>query len=104
MRPSLANDRSLENDHARPHDVPRKRHRCHTQTLRIRIRSISYRVLHEFEFEFDGQKKFGMGFATSDGDKTTTWFIQGPSQYGEPVKRGCHLAWKAPNRAAVNAV
>ncbi|HOB03440.1 MAG TPA: VOC family protein [Casimicrobium huifangae] len=58
-------------------------------------------MLHEFEF--DGQKMFGMGFDTSEGTKTTTWFIQGASEYGEPVTRGCHLAWKAPNRAAVDA-
>ena len=62
---------------------------------------LGYRVLHEFEF--DGQKMFGMGFDTSEGTKTTTWFIQGASEYGEPVTRGCHLAWKAPNRAAVDA-
>jgi len=62
---------------------------------------LGYRVLHEFEF--DGQKMFGMGFDTSEGTKVTTWFIQGASEYGEPVTRGCHLAWKAPTRAAVDA-
>ncbi len=62
---------------------------------------LGYRVLHEFEF--DGQKMFGMGFATPDGDKTAACFIQGASEYGEPVTRGCHLAWKAPNREAVDA-
>jgi len=38
---------------------------------------LGYKVLHEFEF--DGQKMFGMGFDTAEGTKTTTWFIQGPS-------------------------
>ena len=62
---------------------------------------LGYTVLHEYEF--DGQKMFGMGLKTSEGEKTTTWFIQGPTETGEPVTRGCHLAWKAPNRAAVDA-
>jgi catechol 2,3-dioxygenase-like lactoylglutathione lyase family enzyme len=62
---------------------------------------LGYRVLHEFEF--DGQKMFGMGIELPEGPKVDTWFIQGPSEYGEAVTRGCHLAWKAPSRAAVDA-
>ena len=62
---------------------------------------LGYRVLHEFEL--DGQKMVGLGFDDTTGPKTTTWFIEGPSDYGEPVTRGCHLAWRASTRAAVDA-
>ena len=38
------------------------------------------------------------------GGHTDTWFVDGPSPYGgHPVTTGCHLAWRAPNRAAVDA-
>ncbi len=62
---------------------------------------LGYKVMHEFEF--DGQKMFGMGVETPEGAKVNSWFIQGASEYGEPITRGCHLAWKAPSRSAVDA-
>lgn len=39
-----------------------------------------------------------------DGKKADVWFIDGPSPHGGPsATRGCHLAWKAANRAQVDA-
>lgn len=39
-----------------------------------------------------------------DGKKADVWFIDGPSPHGGPsVISGCHLAWKAANRAQVDA-
>ncbi|TAG01427.1 MAG: VOC family protein [Burkholderiales bacterium] len=62
---------------------------------------LGYRVMREFSF--NGQTMFGMGIDSADGPKIDTWFIAGPSEYGESVTRGCHLCWRAPNRAAVDA-
>jgi catechol 2,3-dioxygenase-like lactoylglutathione lyase family enzyme len=39
-----------------------------------------------------------LGFA--DGDRLDTWFVGGAA--GTPTT-GCHLAWQAPDRAAVDA-
>ena len=50
-----------------------------------------------------------LGFAYSDpsepeGKKTDVWFIDGPSPYcGPAATTGCHLAWRARNRAEVDA-
>jgi catechol 2,3-dioxygenase-like lactoylglutathione lyase family enzyme len=42
--------------------------------------------------------------AEPDGKKADVWFIDGPSPYGgPPATRGCHLAWRAQNRAQVDA-
>ena len=39
-----------------------------------------------------------------DGKKADVWFIDGPSPYGgPPATTGCHLAWRAENRAQVDA-
>lgn len=39
-----------------------------------------------------------------DGKKADVWFIDGPSPYGgSSATTGCHLAWKASSRAAVDA-
>ena len=39
-----------------------------------------------------------------DGKKADVWFIDGPSPYGgPPATTGCHLAWRAANRAQVDA-
>ncbi len=52
------------------------------------------------EFAHDGQSMVGFGQAGS----IDTWFIQGPSTWNGPtVTSGCHLAWKATDRAAVDA-
>lgn len=38
------------------------------------------------------------------GDHNDTWFVDGPSPWGgHPVTTGCHLCWRAPSRAAVDA-
>jgi catechol 2,3-dioxygenase-like lactoylglutathione lyase family enzyme len=50
--------------------------------------------------EHDGQHMVGY---VHDG-KFDTWFIAGPSPWNGPaVTSGCHLCWKAPSRAAVDA-
>jgi len=63
-----------------------------------------------YSLSFEGN--FGMnilGFAYPDphepeGKKTDVWFIDGPSPYGgAPATTGCHLAWRAANRAQVDA-
>ena len=42
--------------------------------------------------------------AEPDGKKADVWFIDGPSPYGGPAATtGCHLAWRAQNRAQVDA-
>ena len=52
---------------------------------------------------FDGTNLLGYG-GEGCGDKTDTWFVDGPSPYGgHVVTTGCHLAWAAPSRAAVDA-
>ncbi len=39
-----------------------------------------------------------------DGRKADVWFVDGPSPYGGPAATsGCHLAWRAENRAQVDA-
>lgn len=49
---------------------------------------------------FDGVQVVGFGV----GEQIDTWLIDGPSPHGGPaVTSGCHLAWRAPNRAAVDA-
>jgi catechol 2,3-dioxygenase-like lactoylglutathione lyase family enzyme len=59
---------------------------------------LGYVVRHEFSF--DGQSMIGLGH----GEHTDTWFIAGPSDWNGPaVSSGCHLAWRAPDRAAVDA-
>ena len=63
-----------------------------------------------YSLSFEGN--FGMnilGFAYPDpheteGKKTDVWFIDRPSPYGgAPATTGCHLAWRAGNRAQVDA-
>jgi len=63
-----------------------------------------------YSLSFEGY--FGMsilGFAypdaaEPDGKKADVWFIDGPSPYGGPTATmGCHLAWRAQNRAQVDA-
>lgn len=38
-----------------------------------------------------------------DGKKTDVWFVDGHSPYGAPATTGCHLCWRAENRAQVDA-
>ena len=55
-----------------------------------------------FEGEEDGVRALGYGSAS--GARYDTWFVQGPSSGGgAPYSSGCHIAWSAPTRAAVDA-
>lgn len=47
----------------------------------------------------DGVNLLGFGL----GEHIDTWFVDGPSPHGAPATTGCHLAWLAPDRAAVDA-
>lgn len=59
---------------------------------------LGYALKHEFSF--DGTQMIGFAL----GEKTDTWFVHGPSPWGGPAATsGCHLAWRAPHRAAVDA-
>ena len=50
-----------------------------------------------------------LGFAypdtnVPDGKMTDVWFVDGTSPYGgAPATTGCHLCWRAENRAQVDA-
>ncbi len=51
-------------------------------------------------FEHEGQRMQGF---VQDG-KLDTWLIQGPSPFGgAAATTACHLAWRAANRAQVDA-
>ncbi len=66
---------------------------------------LGYRLL--FERSFDGANIVGFGTPDAtqpEGSRIDTWFIDGPSPHGgHPVTTGCHLAWVAGTRAAVDA-
>jgi catechol 2,3-dioxygenase-like lactoylglutathione lyase family enzyme len=54
----------------------------------------------QFHQVFDGVQVVGFGI----GDRIDTWLVDGPSPHGgPPVSTGCHLAWSAPDRDAVDA-
>lgn len=65
---------------------------------------LGYTVCFEGRY---GANMVGMAYpdpTEPGGQKADVWFIDGPSPYGGPAAtRGCHLAWRAPNRAAVDA-
>lgn len=56
---------------------------------------------------FYGSNILGLGYPDAQepsGQKIDTWFLDGDSPYGgPPATTGCHLCWRAPNRAAVDA-
>jgi catechol 2,3-dioxygenase-like lactoylglutathione lyase family enzyme len=59
-----------------------------------------------FEQQFDGVNVLGFGqpaTAPAHEAKIDTWLVDGPSPHGAPVTTGCHLAWSAASRAAVDA-
>jgi catechol 2,3-dioxygenase-like lactoylglutathione lyase family enzyme len=70
---------------------------------------LGYRVA--YEGTHDGVRILGLGTgggvpgaAPDEGVTIDTWFVDGPSPWGGPaVSSGCHLAWAAPDRAAVDA-
>ena len=54
----------------------------------------------KYEGTHDGARVLGLG----QGESIDTWFVDGPSPWNGPAATsGCHLAWRAPNRAAVDA-
>jgi catechol 2,3-dioxygenase-like lactoylglutathione lyase family enzyme len=60
---------------------------------------LGYQLLHEFEFGGERMAGFATGTGVAD-----TWLIAGPSPWQGPVATtGCHLAWRADSRAAVDA-
>jgi catechol 2,3-dioxygenase-like lactoylglutathione lyase family enzyme len=59
-----------------------------------------------FDQRFDGVRVLGFGTpaaAPGQEPKIDTWLVDGPSPYGAPATAGCHLAWAASTRAAVDA-
>lgn len=65
---------------------------------------LGYRVCFEGHY---GANILGFAYpdvTEPDGKKADVWFIDGPSPYGGPASTaGCHLAWRAANRAQVDA-
>lgn len=65
---------------------------------------LGYSVCFEGNF---GVNMLGFAYPDAsepDGKKADVWFIDGPSPYGgPPATTGCHLAWRARNRAQVDA-
>jgi catechol 2,3-dioxygenase-like lactoylglutathione lyase family enzyme len=65
---------------------------------------LGYRVCFEGNY---GANMVGFAYPDAsepDGKKADVWFIDGPSPYGgPPATSGCHLAWRAKNRAQVDA-
>ncbi|MBX3635033.1 MAG: VOC family protein [Rubrivivax sp.] len=52
-----------------------------------------------YDATHDGHRVLGYG---RDG-RIDTWFVDGPSDGSGGPTTGCHLAWRAPGRAAVDA-
>ena len=66
---------------------------------------LGYSVCFEGNY---GVNVLGFGYPDTkglDGKKTDdVWFVDGPSPYGgAPATTGCHLCWRAENRAQVDA-
>jgi catechol 2,3-dioxygenase-like lactoylglutathione lyase family enzyme len=62
------------------------------------LQPLGYSVL--FDQVHDGASIVGLG----QGGHIDSWLVQGPPAQGAAVlTRGCHLAWLAPDRAAVDA-
>ena len=70
----------------------------------VALAPLGYSVCLEGNF---GAKILGFAYPDAnepDGKKADVWFIDGPSPYGGPsTTSGCHLAWRAVNRAQVDA-
>jgi len=64
---------------------------------------LGYSVSFEGNF---GSNLVGLSYpdaSAPDGQRTDVWFVDGPSPYGGPkTTSGCHLAWRADNRAQVD--
>lgn len=58
-----------------------------------------------FDQTFDGSRIVGLSCSPpGEAPVIDTWLVNGPSPHGGPAHTcGCHLCWRAPNRAAVNA-
>jgi catechol 2,3-dioxygenase-like lactoylglutathione lyase family enzyme len=59
------------------------------------------------EGNYDGVNMLGFSHLDAlepDGKRADVWFVDGNSPYGgAPATTGCHLAWRAQNRAQVDA-
>ncbi len=68
------------------------------------LKPLGYSVCFEGNF---GMNILGFAYpdpSEADGKKADVWFVDGPSPYGGPAQTsGCHLAWRASNRAQVDA-
>lgn len=68
------------------------------------LEPLGYSVCFEGQY---GSNILGFAYPDAsepDGKKADVWFIDGPSPYGGPAATsGCHLAWRAGNRAQVDA-
>lgn len=68
------------------------------------LEPLGYSVCFEGQY---GSNILGFAYPDAsepDGKKADVWFIDGPSPYGGPAATsGCHLAWRAENRAQVDA-
>lgn len=53
----------------------------------------------QFEGRFDGSNIVGLGVRAAAAATIDTWLVDGVS----PLSTGCHLAWRADSRAAVDA-
>lgn len=77
-----------------------------------RARDFYQAALAPLGYSLYAEGNFGMnvvGFAYPDanepsGQKPDVWFVDGLSPFGgAPATTGCHLAWRAQNRAQVDA-
>jgi catechol 2,3-dioxygenase-like lactoylglutathione lyase family enzyme len=66
---------------------------------------LGYALLFEQAFNGSNVVGFGPREGAHDGEaRIDTWLVDGPSPHGGPAATsGCHLAWLAPSRAAVDA-
>jgi len=83
----------------RVHDIARS-----TAFYAAALAPLGYRLA--FDQAFDGVRV--VGFASADPalpgqTRIDTWLVDGASPHGAGPTSGCHLAWSAPDRAAVDA-
>lgn len=68
------------------------------------LAALGYALLVQTNYGGSNMLGFGRPDAnTPGGHKIDTWFVDGPSPYGgHAISTGCHLAWAAPSRTAVD--
>ena len=66
---------------------------------------LGYALLYEQAFDDSNVVGFGQRDGAQSGEaKIDTWLVDGPSPHsGSATTQGCHLAWLAPSRQAVDA-